>query len=161
MLKEFDFLLKMLPEILVAAACGTIVGIDREIKNKAAGIRTHVLICVGAAIFTLVGISFGEGSDPTRVIGQIITGIGFLGGGVIFKQSDRLVGITSAAFIWFIAAIGVLCGLGYLLSAGILTIGFVILTNVLKYLEQFVESKQKPEVRTKKTKSPGEPEEEE
>ncbi|MDH4473480.1 MAG: MgtC/SapB family protein [Fluviicola sp.] len=142
MLKEFDFLLKMLPELLVATACGTIVGIDREIKNKAAGIRTHVLICVGVAIFTLVGISFGEKADPTRVIGQIITGIGFLGGGVIFKQSDRLTGITSAAFIWFIAAIGVLCGLGYLLSAGILTVGFVIITNALKYLERFVDLRQ-------------------
>lgn len=144
MLKEFDFLLKMLPELLVATACGTIVGIDREIKNKAAGIRTHVLICVGVAIFTLVGTSFGEHADPTRVIGQIITGIGFLGGGVIFKQSDRVVGITSAAFIWFIAAIGVLCGLGYLLSAGILTVGFVIITNGLKYLERFVDLRQSP-----------------
>ncbi len=156
MLKEFDFLLKMLPEILVAAACGTIVGIDREIKNKAAGIRTHVLICVGAAIFTLVGMTLGKDSDPSRIIGQIITGIGFLGGGVIFKQSDRLTGITSAAFIWFIAAIGVLCGLGYLLSAGILTVGFVILTNILKYLEQFFENNRKPEVITKKTKEPEE-----
>jgi putative Mg2+ transporter-C (MgtC) family protein len=142
MLKEFDFLLKMLPEILVATACGTIVGIDREIKNKAAGIRTHVLICVGVTIFTLVGTSFGEHADPTRVIGQIITGIGFLGGGVIFKQSNRVVGITSAAFIWFIASIGVLCGLGYLLSAGILTVGFVIITNGLTYLERFVDLRQ-------------------
>jgi len=150
-LKELDFLLRMLPEILVATACGTIVGIDREIKNKAAGIRTHVLICVGVAIFTLVGISFGEKADPTRVIGQIITGIGFLGGGVIFKQSDRVVGITSAAFIWFIAAIGVLCGLGYLLSAGILTVGFVLITNGLKYLERFVDRKQKPEDQAKET----------
>lgn len=142
MLKEFDFLLKMLPELLVATACGTIVGIDREIKNKAAGIRTHVLICVGVTIFTLVGTSFGEHADPTRVIGQIITGIGFLGGGVIFKQSNRVVGITSAAFIWFIASIGVLCGLGYLLSAGILTVGFVIITNGLTYLERFVDLRQ-------------------
>lgn len=152
MLKEFDFLLKMLPEILVATACGTIVGIDREIKNKAAGIRTHVLICVGAAIFTLVGISLGRGTDPSRIIGQIITGIGFLGGGVIFKQSDRLTGITSAAFIWFIAAIGVLCGLGYLLSAGILTIGFVLITNGLKYLERFVDLRQNAKEETTKTK---------
>ncbi|HLP54876.1 MAG TPA: MgtC/SapB family protein [Fluviicola sp.] len=158
MLKEFDFLIKMLPEIFVATACGTIVGIDREIKNKAAGIRTHVLICVGATIFTLVGISFGHGSDPTRVIGQIITGIGFLGGGVIFKQSDRLVGITSAAFIWFIAAIGVLCGLGYLISAGILTVGFVLITNGLKYLEQFVEPKQKTEEKEPESKAPDEEE---
>lgn len=141
---ELDFLNKMLPEILVATACGTIVGIEREIKNKAAGIRTHVLICVGVTIFTLVGISFGEKADPTRVIGQIITGIGFLGGGVIFKNHDKVSGITSAAFIWFIAAIGVLCGLGYLISAGILTVGFIIITVSMTRLELFIARKRKP-----------------
>jgi len=143
-MNELNFLYKMLPEILVATACGTIVGTEREIRHKAAGIRTHVLICVGVTIFTLVGISFGEKADPTRVIGQIITGIGFLGGGVIFKQSDKVSGITSAAFIWFIAAIGVLCGLGYLLSAGILTVGFIVITTSLTRLEVFIAHKRKP-----------------
>lgn len=143
-MNELDFLYKMLPEILVATACGTIVGIEREIKNKAAGIRTHVLICVGVTIFTLVGTSFGEQADPTRIIGQIITGIGFLGGGVIFKNNDKVSGITSAAFIWFIAAIGVLCGLGYLISAGILTVGFIIITMSMTRLEHFIARKRKP-----------------
>jgi putative Mg2+ transporter-C (MgtC) family protein len=142
-MQEFDFLLKMLPEIGVATVCGGVVGIEREMKNKVAGIRTHVLICVGVTIFTLVGISFGGTADPTRVIGQIITGIGFLGGGVIFKEHDKVTGVTSAAFIWFIASIGVLCGLGYLISAGLLTIGFLIITLLLSNFERFVVRKTK------------------
>lgn len=136
---EFELLTKMLPEIGVATVCGALIGLEREIKNKVAGIRTHILICVGVTIFTLVGVSFGENADPTRVIGQIITGIGFLGGGVIFKEHDKVVGVTSAAFIWFIASIGVLCGMGYLLSAGILTVGFLIITIVLSRFEPVLE----------------------
>lgn len=146
-MKELQLLLQMLPEVIVATICGIAVGLDREMKNKAAGIRTHVLICVGVTIFTMVGISFGDKADPTRVIGQIITGIGFLGGGVIFKQQDRVVGITSAAFIWFIAAVGVLCGLGYLLSAVILTLGFIGIAKMLIYVEKFVDEYRKKDER--------------
>lgn len=150
-MKELDLLIQMLPEVTVATLCGAAVGLDREMKNKAAGIRTHVLICVGVAIFTLVGTSFGKEADPTRVIGQIITGIGFLGGGVIFKQQDRVVGITSAAFIWFIAAVGVLCGLGYLLSAVILTLGFIGIAKLLIYVEKYLEEYRKKGEKGKET----------
>jgi putative Mg2+ transporter-C (MgtC) family protein len=138
-MNEIALLTKMLPEIGVATVCGALIGLEREIKNKVAGIRTHILICVGVTIFTLVGISFGGTADPTRVIGQIITGIGFLGGGVIFKEQDKVVGVTSAAFIWFIASIGVLCGMGYLLSAGILTVGFLLITILLSRFEPILE----------------------
>jgi putative Mg2+ transporter-C (MgtC) family protein len=138
-MNEIALLTKMLPEIGVATICGALIGLEREIKNKVAGIRTHILICVGVTIFTLVGVSFGKAADPTRVIAQIITGIGFLGGGVIFKEHDKVVGVTSAAFIWFIASIGVLCGLGYLLSAGILTVGFLIITIVLSRFEHVLD----------------------
>lgn len=139
-MNEIDLLTKMLPEIGVATVCGALIGLEREIKNKVAGIRTHILICVGVTIFTLVGVSFGKAADPTRVIAQIITGIGFLGGGVIFKEHDKVVGVTSAAFIWFIASIGVLCGLGYLLSAGVLTVGFLIITIVLSRFEHVLDA---------------------
>ncbi len=142
-MQELDLLLKMLPEIGVATVCGGVVGLEREMKNKVAGIRTHVLICVGVTIFTLVGISFGKAADPTRVIGQIITGIGFLGGGVIFKEHDKVTGVNSAAFIWFIASIGVLCGLGYLIAASLLTVGFLLITVILSNFEHFVVRKTK------------------
>jgi putative Mg2+ transporter-C (MgtC) family protein len=135
MWEEWNNLMRMVPEVGVATICGGLIGIEREMKNKVAGIRTHILICVGVAIFTNVGAGLGGNTDPTRVIGQIVTGIGFLGAGVIYKQSDKIVGVTSAAFIWFVAAIGVLCGVNYLLSAGILTVFYLLLTIILKRIE--------------------------
>ncbi len=134
---ELGLILFLLPKIIVATICGLIVGWEREVKNKVAGIRTHIIVCVGACLFTSTGFILGDQYhiDPTRVIGQIITGIGFLGAGVIFKQDDKVSGVTSAAFIWLIAAIGVLVGIGYLLSTLIFTIGLLLVLIVLQKLE--------------------------
>jgi len=133
---ETQLILFLFPKLLVATICGIIVGWEREVQNKVAGIRTHVLVCVGACLFTTTSfILVTHNVDPTRVIGQIITGIGFLGGGVIFKNEDRVVGVTSAAFIWFIASIGVLIGIGYLTSSLLITIGLLGISILLKRLE--------------------------
>ena len=132
-------MLFMLPKILVATVCGLIVGWERELKKKVAGIRTHVLICVGVTIFTSIGFILIKNQtyiDPTRIIGQIITGIGFLGGGVIFKNADHIVGVTSAAFIWLIASIGVLIGIGYILAPVVFTIGLLLVSIVLSNVEE-------------------------
>ena len=136
---ELELMLFMLPKILVATVCGLIVGWERELKKKVAGIRTHVLICVGVTIFTSIGfilIKNQTNIDPTRIIGQIITGIGFLGGGVIFKNADHIVGVTSAAFIWLIASIGVLIGIGYILAPVVFTIGLLLVSIVLSNVEE-------------------------
>lgn len=134
--------MELLPKLGVATICGGLIGIEREMKNKVAGVRTHILICVGVAILTYTGTIFTGQADPTRVIGQIVTGIGFLGAGVIFKQNDKVTGVTSAAFIWFIAAIGVLCGLNFILSASLITVLYLILTIVLKKVEShFIDNK--------------------
>ena len=136
---ELELMLFMLPKILVATVCGLIVGWERELKKKVAGIRTHVLICVGVTIFTSIGfilIKNQTNIDPTRIIGQIITGIGFLGGGVIFKNADHIVGVTSAAFIWLIASIGVLIGIGYVLAPVVFTIGLLLVSIVLSNVEE-------------------------
>jgi putative Mg2+ transporter-C (MgtC) family protein len=127
----------LLPKIIVATICGLIIGWEREVKNKVAGIRTHIIVCVGACLFTSTGFILGSEYhvDPTRVIGQIITGIGFLGGGVIFKHDDKVSGITSAAFIWLIAAMGVLVGIGYLFSTLLFTIGLLVVLILLQKLE--------------------------
>lgn len=88
-----------LPKVFTATICGLIIGWDRERKNKAAGIRTNILICVGCAILTGVGFmitSIYPTSDPSRIIGQIVTGIGFLGAGVIVKHDDKITGWISA-----------------------------------------------------------------
>jgi len=133
---ELELIYFMLPKLIVATICGLIIGWEREMKNKVAGIRTHVLVCVGACMFTSIAfIIVGHTVDPTRIIGQIITGIGFLGGGVIFKYDDKVSGVTSAAFIWFISSIGVFIGVGYLFSSLFFTIGLLALLILLQKLE--------------------------
>src|SRR5918992_3632699 len=97
-----------------AIFCGGIIGLERQLRGKAAGMRTSILICLGTELFVGLGASFaGDRVDPTRVLGQVVTGIGFLGGGVILSRGGALVGGTSAAVIWVLAALGSLIGLGY------------------------------------------------
>lgn len=140
---ELELIQFLLPKIIVASICGLIIGWEREIKGKTAGVRTHVLVCVGACIFTATGFILAPQFhvDPTRVIGQIVTGIGFLGAGVIFKHDDKVVGVTSAAFIWFIASIGVLIGLGYIVSTIIITLGLLGVSLLLQRLENKIKRK--------------------
>lgn len=109
--------------ILAAAALGGLVGLEREISDQPAGFRTHILVSLGAALFTLVGAygvdeffkdaPRGVGFDPTRVAAQVVTGIGFLGAGAIIRQGINVRGLTTAASLWVTAAIGVAVGLGY------------------------------------------------
>lgn len=112
---ELGLLYFILPKVLIATLCGLIIGWEREKKNKVAGIRTIILICVGSCIFTIASIlasQYYDLADPTRIISNIVTGIGFLGAGVIMRDRDKIIGLTTAAFIWAIAAIGILCGMG-------------------------------------------------
>lgn len=119
------------------AVCGAFIGLERQLRGKPAGIRTCILICMGAMLFTsLGGLSIKAQGDPSRVIGQIVTGVGFLGAGVILNRQGQVVGLTSAASIWVLASIGVAVGLGYIKEALILT-GFtwcilVFLTKIEK-----------------------------
>lgn len=117
--------------IIVALICGGIIGLERQLRGKPAGIRTSILICLGTEVFVSLGALFaaGSGADPTRVVGQVVTGIGFLGAGVIMAKEGLLQGVTSAAVIWMLAAIGSVIGLGYghagvvlaVLTVGVLT----------------------------------------
>src|ERR687886_611542 len=103
--------------------CGGIVGLERQLRGKAAGIRTSILICMGTQLFVGLGASFsGDRVDPTRVLAQVVTGIGFVGGGVILARDGAVIGVTSAAVIWVLAALGSLIGLGHLLAALVLTL---------------------------------------
>ncbi|MBA3796103.1 MAG: MgtC/SapB family protein [Chloroflexi bacterium] len=97
-----------------------VVGFDRETKNKPAGLRTHVLVAIGSALCTLVGIyAFGPGDPGSRVAAQIVTGIGFLGAGTIIQVKSGVVGPTTAAGIWAVAAVGMAIGSGlYILGIG-------------------------------------------
>jgi putative Mg2+ transporter-C (MgtC) family protein len=133
-----------LVRLLVAAALGGAIGLERELDEKAAGLRTHLLVSVGAALFTLVGAygfrEFFEDStvsfDPSRVAAGIVTGIGFLGAGVIFRQGFTVRGLTTAASLWLVAAIGVAAGAGYWEGALIATVGALVSLRPLEWLKE-------------------------
>ena len=119
-----------------AILCGGIIGLERQLRGKAAGIRTSILICLGTTLFVSLGASFeGDRVDPTRVLAQVVTGIGFLGGGVILAREGAIVGVTSAAVIWVLAALGSMIGLGHLGAAIILTLITVALLLGIELLE--------------------------
>jgi putative Mg2+ transporter-C (MgtC) family protein len=108
--------------LLLAAALGAGIGYQRERANKPAGLRTHVLIALGSALFTVVSIfGFGGGVDASRVAAGVVTGIGFIGAGVIFRgmRGDHVMGLTTAASIWATASIGLAAGVGMYLIATI------------------------------------------
>lgn len=136
---EFIILYETLPKVLIATICGIIIGYEREKKNKVAGLRTIVLISVGTCIFTIgsfITSKLFNLADPSRVISTIVTGVGFLGGGVIIKQEDKLVGVTTAAFIWIIAGIGILCGLGLVMTPILITLLVIIMSWYFERIER-------------------------
>jgi len=101
-----------------AVLCGFMLGLERQLRGKPAGIRTSILICIGTMYFVALGSSYASVHvDPTRVLGQVVTGIGFLGAGVILTREGLVVGVTSAAVIWVLAAIGAAIGMGFVLPA--------------------------------------------
>ena len=101
-----------------AVLCGGAIGLERQVRGKVAGMRTAILITLGTTFFVAESAALVPANlDPTRVIGQVVTGIGFLGAGVILARGDRRVGVTTAAVIWLLAAIGSLIGFGYLYAA--------------------------------------------
>jgi putative Mg2+ transporter-C (MgtC) family protein len=123
--------------LVYAAVLGAVIGFQRERHGKPAGLRTHILICLGAALFTVVSIYGFSGSvDPSRVAAGIVTGIGFIGAGVIFRgiKGDKVVGITTAASVWVTAAIGIAAGVGMYVIAGAVTIitFFVLMLPTVK-----------------------------
>lgn len=106
-----------------AILCGGLIGLERQFHGKAAGMRTSILIVLGTSYFVALGAAMVPADvDPTRVLGQVVTGIGFLGAGVILARGDRILGVTTAAVIWVLAAIGSLIGAGHLAAALVATL---------------------------------------
>lgn len=121
-LPESEQLVRVGARLLVAVMLGAVIGVQRELAGKPAGLRTHALVCLAAAIFTLVPIEAGMDLDGvSRVVQGIATGIGFIGAGVILKreQEGEVIGLTTAATIWTATAIGIAVGLGRVLFAAI------------------------------------------
>lgn len=124
--------------LVVATICGTLIGLEREFASKAAGLRTNILICTGSALFTLAGIlgwqviaDASPTTDALRVAAQIVTGVGFLGAGVIYKSDEHITGITTAATIWFAAAVGMMVGIGFPLFGLLISISSAALLFAL------------------------------
>ena len=120
--------------VLIAAALGVVLGLERQMSNKDAGIRTYAMVAAGSALFTVLSIEGFEAADSSRVAAQIVTGIGFLGAGLIFRQGVSVQGLTTAAGLWSVAAIGMAVGTG-LWGLGII-VAFIMLF-VLKVSDRF------------------------
>jgi putative Mg2+ transporter-C (MgtC) family protein len=125
--------------VLVSMACGAVIGLERQLHGKPAGIRTSILICLGTAMFVRLGaLLLGESAaaDPTRVLGQVVTGIGFLGAGVILTQGRMVKGVTSAAAVWMLAGVGAAVGLGLHAGAVALSLATVAVLVGVEFLER-------------------------
>lgn len=126
--------LEMVLRLLLAAALGAGIGYQRERAGKVAGLRTHILIALGAALFTVVSVfGFSGAVDPSRVAAGVVAGVGFIGAGVIFRGEEGVAGLTTAASIWIVAAIGLAAGAGlYLISVivTLITIGVLMIPRV-------------------------------
>jgi putative Mg2+ transporter-C (MgtC) family protein len=132
--------------LAAAAALGGVIGLERELDEKAAGLRTHMLVSLGSALFTMVGaygfhdFLVGGGAivraDPSRIAAQIVTGIGFLGAGVIFRQGFTIRGLTTAASLWVVAAVGMAAGAGFWKGALIGTAVGIVSLRPLEWLKE-------------------------
>jgi putative Mg2+ transporter-C (MgtC) family protein len=131
--------------IMCAALAGFIIGFEREWHQKSAGIRTNTLVALGAALY--VSLSFfvaGDKYDATRIIGQVVTGIGFLGGGIIFKEGINVHGLTTAATVWCSSAIGCLAAAGYYYHILIATGIIIFVNSSLRPIDEWISKKNRP-----------------
>jgi putative Mg2+ transporter-C (MgtC) family protein len=128
-----------------ALVMGTAIGLERQFRQHTAGLRTNALVSLGAALFVSLALEYPKESSPTRMASYVISGIGFLGGGVILREGFNVRGMNTAATLWCSAAVGTLAGMGYVAHAGIGTVAILFLHQVLRPLERRLE------VRTKTT----------
>ena len=139
--------LNFLVRLLLAAILGGIIGFEREKQERPAGLRTNILVCVGAALvmltneFILKESGGGQNIDPTRMGAQVITGVGFLGAGTILRQGFNVKGLTTAASLWAVACIGLAVGTGYIYGAVAGTLIIYITLRGLKIIDEKLEKK--------------------
>ncbi len=133
---QFDIAVRL----LLATGLGAVIGIERELHQKPAGLRTNILIAFGAALFTMVSIVLaGPGGVPDRLAGNVVVGVGFLGGGALMRSGKNIHGMTTAATIWVNAAIGMAAGAGAFAMASIATAITLVVLAVLPAIEQYAE----------------------
>ncbi|MGO4709302.1 MgtC/SapB family protein [Chryseobacterium sp. 2TAF14] len=128
--------------IFISVFLGLCIGAEREYRNKSAGLRTFILVCFGACLFTILSIKIGV-DDPDRIAANIITGIGFLGAGVIFKGDNKIDGITTATTIWATASIGMAVGSGYVYLSLLGTVLVLLILSSLNYFQKYIDRNHK------------------
>jgi putative Mg2+ transporter-C (MgtC) family protein len=141
---SLDFLIVL--KLVMAILCGGAIGFERELSRKAAGLRTNVLICMGSALFMIVSRHISGGApytDPARLVAQVVTGIGFLGAGVILQARGSVTGLTTAATIFVVAAVGITIGEGMYSVALLSTLLIIVVLVVLRRVERFVIRRQR------------------
>ena len=121
-------------KIVLAVVFGGLIGLEREFRDKAAGFRTLIFICLGAAVFTILSSRLAVDKDPTRISASIVTGVGFIGAGVILRDRGRIIGLTTAAMVWLTAALGMGIGGG---DYGLVTAALVAVLIVLLVFPAF------------------------
>ena len=135
--------IEFLMRVAVSLLCGCLVGLERELRGKPTGMRTCVLICLGTALFVRLGIVLsqvdGVKGDASRVLGQVVTGIGFLGAGVIMAHGESIRGVTTAAVVWILAATGALIGSGKDAEAIAISIVTVAILVILDHVERVIQ----------------------
>jgi putative Mg2+ transporter-C (MgtC) family protein len=139
-----------LVSVILAAVLGAVIGLERELSGKAAGLRTNLLICLGASVFTIISREMvtGTSGEVTRIAAQIVTGVGFLGAGAIIQDRRSVHGLTTAATIWLVASIGMACGGQFyelaIVASLIAILALIGLGKLSKPLERYV-AKNKPQ----------------
>lgn len=130
---------EILARFLLAVLWGGMVGAEREYRSKSAGFRTMIMISVGSCMFTMLSVYIGGTGNPDRIASNIVTGIGFLGAGVIFHGVNRINGITTAATIWAVAAVGMSIGARHYVDAACASVLILIVLAVLPYGEELID----------------------
>ena len=130
-------------KLVLATFLGSLVGLEREIKRKPAGLRTHSIVTLGACLFTLVGLGLvgNSSTDTSRIVQGIVTGIGFLGAGTIFQSKEKVRGLTTAAELWTLASIGILVGIGSYFIAIVAAILLLVVLVPFKWFEKGIDTK--------------------
>lgn len=138
---DYNFILDNGLKLMVSMLLGAIIGAEREYKGRNIGFRTIILITLGSTFFTILSLVIGGTSDPTRIASNIITGVGFLGAGAIFRDGISVKGVTTASLIWISAAIGMACGIAQYEFAIMVTILVMLIllgfTGVQRFIDQF------------------------
>ena len=127
--------LVILVRIVLSVALGFVLGFERELYKRPAGLRTHILVCVASCLIMLVSMYGFDGGDPARLAAQVVSGIGFLGAGAIIRGDKDIKGITTAATIWMSAMIGLACGNGFYFGAIVVTVCALIILTIFRGFE--------------------------